>query len=62
MLRKDIYNNLDNDIIKFQKEGIHAIGIAKRDIEAEEAVELSRILQENSSKKGSDDINDTFLL
>ena len=37
----------DND--KFCREGIHAIGIAKRDIESDDAVELSRILQDNNS-------------
>lgn len=36
--------NFESDIDKFCKEGIHAIGLAKREIEADEAVELSRIL------------------
>ena len=49
MLRKNTSTNFDSDVDKFCKEGIHAIGIAKRDIETEEAVELSRILQDNSS-------------
>jgi len=61
-LRKNTALNFENDIDKFCKEGIHAIGIAKREIEAEEAQELSRILQENSSQKGTDDKNDAFLL
>ena len=62
MLRKNTSTNFDSDVDKFCKEGIHAIGIAKRDIETEEAVELSRILQDNSSQKGSDDRNDAILL
>ena len=62
MLRKNTSTNFESDIDRFCKEGIHAIGIAKRDIESEEAVELSRILQDNSSQKGTDDKNDTFLL
>jgi len=62
MLRKNTSTNFESDIDKFTKEGIHAIGIAKRDIETEEAVELSRILQDNSSQKGTDDKNDAFLL
>jgi len=49
MLRKNTSTNFESDIDRFCKEGIHAIGIAKRDIESEEAVELSRILQDNSS-------------
>ena len=61
-LRKNTSTNFESDIDKFCKEGIHAIGIAKRDIETEEAVELSRILQDNSSQKGTDDKNDAFLL
>ena len=52
MLRKDENYNCEKDFEKFSKEGIHAIGIAKREIDAEEAVELHRILQDNSSKKG----------
>lgn len=44
MLRKNPITNFENDSDKFCKEGIHAIGIAKREIEAEEAMELSRIL------------------
>jgi hypothetical protein len=51
MLRKDSNNSCERDIDKFSKEGIHAICIAKRNIDAEEAVELIRILQDNSSKK-----------
>lgn len=64
MLRKNTSTNFESDIDKFTKEGIHAIGIAKRDIETEEAVELSRILLDNynSSSKNSDDKNDQFLL
>ena len=62
MLRKNTTTNFESDIDKFCKEGIHAIGVAKRDIEFEEAVELSRILQDNSSQKGMDDKNDAFLL
>lgn len=64
MLRKNTSTNFESDIDKFTKEGIHAIGIAKRDIETEEAVELSRILLDNynSSSKGTDDKNDQFLL
>ena len=62
MLRKNTSTNFESDIDKFCKECIHAIGIAKRDIETEEAVELSRILQDNSSQKGTDDRNDAILL
>ena len=62
MLRLNTSTNFESDIDKFCKEGIHAIGIAKRDIESEEAVELSRILQDNSSQKSTDDRNDTVLL
>ena len=62
MLRKNTSTNFESDIDKFCKEGIHAIGIAKRDIESEEAFDLSRILLENSSQKGTDDKNDAFLL
>ena len=62
MLRKNTSTNFETDIDRFCKEGIHAIGIAKRDIETDEAVELSRILQDNSSSKGMDDRNDALLL
>ena len=48
MLRKDSNKSCERDIDKFLKEGIHAICIAKRDIDAEEAVELIEILQDNS--------------
>jgi len=61
-LKKNVNSNLETDIDRFCKEGIHAIGIARREIEAEEAQELSRILQDNSSQKGTDDKNDAFLL
>ena len=50
MLRKDVDYNCERDIDKFTKEGIHAIGIAVGNIDAEEAVELNRILQDNNSK------------
>ena len=43
MLRKNTSTNFESDIDKFCKEGIHAIGIAKREIEMDDAVELSRI-------------------
>ena len=61
-LRKNLTTNFESDTDKFCKEGIHAIGIAKREIENEEAIELSRILLDNSSQKGMDDKNDAFLL
>ena len=62
MLKKNTSTTFENDIDKFCKEGIHAIGIAKRNIETDDAIELSRILQDNSSSKGMDDKNDAFLL
>ena len=55
-------SSLESDIDQFAKEGIHAIAIAKCDIESEQAMELNRILQENNSKKDMDDKNDAFLL
>lgn len=62
MLIKYTSTTFESDIDKFCREGIHAIGIAKREIETDEAVELSRILQDNSSSKGMDDRNDALLL
>ena len=61
-MRKNPSTSFESDIDKFCKEGIHGIGIAKREIENEEAQELSRILQDNSSSKGTDDKNDAFLM
>ena len=62
MLKKNTSTSFENDIDKFCKEGIHAIGIAKLTISGDEAVDLSKILQENYSSKGMDDKNDAFLL
>jgi len=44
LLRRDASKNFESDIDRFSKEGIHAIGIAKRDMEIDEAVELGRVL------------------
>ena len=55
-------SSLYSDIVKFAKEDVHAIAIAKCDIESEQAMELNRILQENNSKKDMDEKNDAFLL
>ena len=44
MLRNSSNNSFENDIDKFSKDGIHAIAIAKIDIETEQAIELNRIL------------------
>jgi hypothetical protein len=48
MLRNNT-NSFESDIDRFSKDGIHAIAIAKIDIESEQTIELTRILQENSS-------------
>ena len=48
MLRNNT-NSFESDIDRFSKNGIHAIAIAKIDIESEQTIELTRILQENSS-------------
>lgn len=37
----------EGDIDRFIKEGIHAIGYAKRDIDGEDAIEIGRIMAEN---------------
>lgn len=37
----------EGDIDRFIKEGIHAIGFAKRDIDSEDAMEIGRIMAEN---------------
>ena len=49
IIKKDPYQNYQNDIDRFSKKGIHAVGIAKKEIDGEEAAEFLNQIQSNLS-------------
>ena len=40
LIKRDLHKNYQNDIDRFSKKGIHAVGIAKKEITGEEATEF----------------------
>jgi hypothetical protein len=56
MLKSDEQQNLENDIDKFSKEGIHAIGIAMMEInDVDNAYDIGRELNDTLQMKHSND-------
>ena len=56
MLKSDEQQNLENDIDKFSKEGIHAIGIAMMEInDVDNAYDIGRELNDTIQMKQSND-------
>ena len=40
LIKKDPHQNYQNDIDRFSKKGVHAVGLAKREVYGEEAAEF----------------------
>lgn len=51
-----------NDIDKFCREGVHPVGIARKDLDLAEATELGRIIQDNSAQENREQESDEAVL